>query len=104
MAATPDGRGYWLVGSDGGILTYGDAGFFGSAGGLHLSAPVVGMAATQGGGGYWLLGADGGIFTYGDARFSGAAAGAPAPLGGAGYTDLAGRPGGGYWLLGQLAA
>ena len=25
MAATPDGGGYWLVGSDGGIFAYGDA-------------------------------------------------------------------------------
>jgi hypothetical protein len=30
MAATPDGMGYWLVASDGGIFAYGDAGFFGS--------------------------------------------------------------------------
>ncbi len=34
MAATPDGRGYWLVASDGGIFTFGDAPFYGSAGGL----------------------------------------------------------------------
>ena len=32
MAATPDGRGYWLVASDGGIFNYGDAGFYGSTG------------------------------------------------------------------------
>ena len=25
MAATPDGNGYWLVASDGGIFTFGDA-------------------------------------------------------------------------------
>ena len=25
MAATPDGKGYWLVASDGGIFTFGDA-------------------------------------------------------------------------------
>jgi hypothetical protein len=31
MAATPDGGGYWLVASDGGIFTFGDAKFFGSA-------------------------------------------------------------------------
>ena len=31
MAATPDGKGYWLVGADGGIYNGGDAGFFGSA-------------------------------------------------------------------------
>ncbi len=42
--APPDGRGYWLVASDGGIFTYGDAGFFGSAGALPLNKPVVGMA------------------------------------------------------------
>jgi len=32
MAATPDGGGYWLVATDGGIFAYGDAGFHGSPG------------------------------------------------------------------------
>ena len=32
MAATPDGHGYWLVASDGGIFTFGDAAFYGSTG------------------------------------------------------------------------
>ena len=27
MAATPTGRGYWLVAADGGIFSFGDAGF-----------------------------------------------------------------------------
>ncbi len=31
MAATPDGQGYWLVASDGGVFSFGDAGFHGSA-------------------------------------------------------------------------
>ncbi len=31
MAATPDGGGYWLVASDGGVFAYGDAGFYGSS-------------------------------------------------------------------------
>jgi hypothetical protein len=44
MAASPSGKGYWLVASDGGIFNYGDAPFQGSAGSLHLNAPVVGMA------------------------------------------------------------
>ena len=30
MAATPDGDGYWLVASDGGIFSFGDAAFYGS--------------------------------------------------------------------------
>ena len=31
--ATPDGRGYWIAASDGGIFNYGDANFYGSEGG-----------------------------------------------------------------------
>ncbi len=34
MAATPDGKGYWLVASDGGVFAFGDAGFEGSMGGV----------------------------------------------------------------------
>ena len=75
MAATPDGGGYWLVASDGGVFKYGDAGFDGSGGGTPLNKPVVGMAATPGGG-YWLVASDGGVFTYGGAGFYGSAAAA----------------------------
>ena len=32
LAATPDGRGYWVVAADGGILSLGDAAFLGSDG------------------------------------------------------------------------
>ena len=35
MAATPTAAGYWLVAADGGIFSYGDAGFYGSTGSLH---------------------------------------------------------------------
>jgi lysophospholipase L1-like esterase len=42
----PSATGYRLVASDGGIFTYGDAGFFGSAGALPLNKPIVGMAAS----------------------------------------------------------
>ena len=31
MAATPDGKGYWLVGKDGGVFAFGDAHFYGSS-------------------------------------------------------------------------
>ncbi len=31
MAATPDGRGYWLVASDGGVFSYGVTGLSSSA-------------------------------------------------------------------------
>jgi hypothetical protein len=59
------------VASDGGIFAFGDAGFYGSTGGMRLNQPVVGMAAAPDGRGYWLVAADGGIFAYGDAPFDG---------------------------------
>ena len=49
MAPTPDHRGYWLVAADGGIFSFGDAGFYGSTGAIHLNQPIVGMAATPDG-------------------------------------------------------
>ncbi len=77
IAATPDGGGYWLVASDGGIFNYGDAAFYGSAGGHPLNKPIVGMATTPDGRGYWLVASDGGIFSYGDAAFYGSTGGTP---------------------------
>ena len=71
IAATPDQGGYWLVASDGGVFTFGDAKFYGSTGNLILNKPIVGMASTRDGNGYWLVASDGGIFSYGDAQFYG---------------------------------
>jgi hypothetical protein len=63
--------GYWLVGSDGGIFTFGSAQFYGSTGALTLQRPVVGITPTIDGGGYWLVASDGGIFSFGDTAFYG---------------------------------
>jgi hypothetical protein len=72
MAATPTGAGYWLVGRDGGVFSFGDASFDGSVPGIPLQVnDIVGMAATRSGAGYWLVAADGGVFSFGDARFFG---------------------------------
>jgi len=49
MTATPDGKGYWLLASDGGIFSYGDAAFYGSTGSIALNKPIVGMTATPDG-------------------------------------------------------
>ena len=97
MAATPDGGGYWLVGSDGGIFSFGDARFYGSTGALRLNAPIVGMAASPDGGGYWLVARDGGVFDYGDAGFFGSAGSLHlnAPIAGMATT----ADGAGYWLV-----
>jgi hypothetical protein len=42
----PNGKGYWLVASDGGVFSFGDADFQGSTRSLTLNKPVAGMAAT----------------------------------------------------------
>ena len=68
------GPGYWLLGSDGGIFSYGGATFLGSAAALKLNKPIVAMAATPDFLGYWLVAADGGVFIYGDAASFGSAA------------------------------
>ena len=97
MAPTPDGGGYWMVGSDGGVFSSGDAGFYGSTGNLHLNEPVVGMARTPDGKGYWFVASDGGIFAYGDAQFYGSTGGMVLnkPI-----VGMASTPSGhGYWLV-----
>ncbi|HET6873655.1 MAG TPA: GH25 family lysozyme [Acidimicrobiales bacterium] len=71
MSPTSDGAGYWLVASDGGVFSYGTAGFHGSTGNVNLVQPVVGMAATRDNAGYWLVASDGGVFSFGDAPFYG---------------------------------
>ena len=75
MAALPNGGGYWMVASDGGIFAFGNAGFYGSTGNITLNKPIVGMTSTFDGKGYWMVATDGGIFNYGDAGFAGSAGG-----------------------------
>jgi hypothetical protein len=97
MAATPDGGGYWVVSSTGGVYAFGDAHSYGSMSGAPLNAPIVGMAATPSGTGYWLVAADGGIFNFGDASFEGSTGGMRlnAPI-----VGMATAPSGrGYWLV-----
>jgi len=42
MAGTPDGKGYWLVASDGGVFTLVTPPFYAAAGALTPVKPVVG--------------------------------------------------------------
>ena len=78
MAPTPDGKGYWLVASDGGIFSFGDATFYGSLGASPPSSPVVGVAPAAGGTGYWMLEADGTVKAFGSAQTLPPAASSPA--------------------------
>lgn len=97
MSPTRTGSGYWLVASDGGIFSYGDAAFYGSTGAIRLNQPIVGMSVTATGRGYWLVASDGGIFALGDAAFHGSAGALPLnkPISGMTVTPT----GAGYWMV-----
>ena len=63
--ATPDGNGYLMLGTDGGVFAFGSARYQGSLPGLgvDLAARAVGLVATDEG--YWIVSADGGLFAFG---------------------------------------
>ena len=47
MVPTETGQGYWMVGRDGGVFTFGDAAYMGSLPGLGVKvADIVGMVPT----------------------------------------------------------
>jgi uncharacterized repeat protein (TIGR02543 family) len=101
-------KGYYLVGSDGGIFAFGGAQFYGSTGNLKLQRPVVGITVTPNRGGYWLVASDGGIFSFGDAGFYGSIPGLGfAPAGTVGGKHLnapvvgmvPSSDGGGYFMV-----
>jgi hypothetical protein len=98
MAAATHGYGYWLLGRDGGVFSFGYAQFSGSMGGRHINKPTVDIAADPDGKGYWLVASDGGVFAF-DAQFHGSMAGRHlnAPIVGIAPT----RSGHGYWLVGS---
>jgi hypothetical protein len=65
--------GFWLVGTDGGLFSFGDANFFGSLPGVgdFADTDIVGMAPAGNDLGYWMVGADGGVFAFGEAKWAG---------------------------------
>ena len=97
IAATPDQGGYWLLGADGGVFSYGDAHFYGSTGNPGPQQASCRHGPDPDGKEYWLVASDGGVFSYGDAHFYGSTGNlvlnkpvvgmAPAP------------DGKGYWLV-----
>jgi len=98
-AASPTGRGYWLVSKNGGVFSYGDAMFYGSAGGENASN-IVGMAVDPAATGYWLVGSDGGVFSYGSAAFGGSLPGNHVTV--SNIVGIVANPAGsGYWLVGS---
>jgi hypothetical protein len=53
------------VASDGGVFTFGDAGFFGSTGGTASPVPTVGLITTPNGNGYGIVDANGAMTRFG---------------------------------------
>ena len=89
-------EGFWLLGRDGGVFSFGTAQFYGSIGNLALNRQIVSMAAKPDGTGYWFVGSDGGIFAY-KAPFWGSTGGVrlTKPI-----VGMAATPSGkGYWLV-----
>jgi hypothetical protein len=101
IVSDPANGGYWLVGSDGGVFTYGGAPYLGNA--VGLGATIVAMASTPDGGGYWLVAGNGAVYApryggSGDSNYSGGMNGTTLsePIVGiaAGASDSS------YWMVG----
>jgi hypothetical protein len=90
--------GYWMVGSEGAVYSFGDAGHHGGT----LPAPgtsIVDLEPTPSGKGYWLVTDKGVVTVHGDAAFFGAPAPGSIPRGET-VTSLSSTPAGrGYWLF-----
>jgi hypothetical protein len=73
---TVDGRGYWILLSNGTVDAYGDANAFGGPvgdmGGVDSATAIF---TTADGGGYWVVSADGGVYAFGDATGDGSLSG-----------------------------
>ena len=71
IAASSNGRGYWIATANGNVFCFGDAGSYGSR-----AAPTGHIAAivATGRGGYWLATSTGVVFSFGDAPSHGGAA------------------------------
>jgi hypothetical protein len=82
LAATRDNRGYWLVGSDGGVFAFGDARFDGTGTWHPPASPYSAVIATPGptigivaiptpAQGYWIFGTTGRVIGRGAASYYG---------------------------------
>ena len=91
IQATPDNGGYWVLMTDGMVIPFGDAMFYGNpfdescilpgqpactaSGGTSLASfgqwdGAGGLASTSDGQGYWIASADGAVQAFGDAMFT----------------------------------
>ena len=99
MVPSPDDMGYFLVGQDGGVFSFGDAPFLGSLPGLRVAVhDIRGIVPTRDNRGYFLVGQDGGVFAFGDAPFLGSLPGEGVHI--ADVIGIAATPSDqGYWVV-----
>ncbi|MBW3537338.1 MAG: hypothetical protein KY395_06175 [Actinobacteria bacterium] len=94
----PERSGYWMVGSDGRVYSFGDAHHFGDAVGRLGTAKAVDLEPTPSRDGYWILDDAGRVYAFGTARYLGGAqfiTNLNAPT-----TSLSATPSGrGYWIF-----
>jgi hypothetical protein len=105
MAGTADGKGYVMIGANGGVYAFGDAQYAGSLPGLGISVSnVVGLALSPSGKGYWMVANNGAVYAFGDAPYEGSLPGLHVtptkPI-----VGIAATPDGrGYWMVGADGA
>ncbi len=93
--------GYWMVGNDGGIFSFGGAPYEGSLPGLGIHVKnIVGLVPTADGKGYWMIGSDGGVFAFGDAGFVGSLPGLNVHVSNI-VAVVPTSTGKGYWMIGS---
>jgi arylsulfatase A-like enzyme len=94
QSAGAGGSGYWMLGTDGVVYSFGDARHHGNA---ATSSGAVDLEPTPSGDGYWILDSAGVITARGDAVSYGGATGLAA---GERAVSLSRTPkGGGYWIF-----
>lgn len=64
ITGLPDGSGYYLTGTAGSVLIFGDARYQGSILGVALVEPGSRLALNAAGTGYWIAARDGGVFAF----------------------------------------
>jgi hypothetical protein len=97
IASSRSGNGYWELKPDGGVFSFGDAGFYGSAFGyVNANNPAVAMARTDEGGGYWIVAKNGAVYSFGNEQYRG---GANTIAGHYPIMGIAPHGSDGYWLL-----
>lgn len=99
MVPTTDGKGYFLVGADGGVFAFGDARFEGSCPGIGgCSSGVSSVMTDASGDGYWVVTYTGNVYAFGDATNYGDPA-AYLPYATQVPSAVRTASGSGYWIL-----